>query len=91
MSAYRRTDESTREKLSNLLTSLSKTVLIAVVLDVIAQYLLFGQVRITSAIMITIIILVVPYSAAMAGTNRIVTKRRLIRPGSNEHCQNDHL
>jgi hypothetical protein len=69
-------NENRKEKLSSLLTSLSKTVLIAVVLDIIAQYLIFSQVRITSAVMIAIIILVVPYSIARAVTNRIVTKRR---------------
>jgi hypothetical protein len=73
-------NENRKEKLSSLLTSLSKTVLIAVVLDVIAQYLIFGQVRITSAIMIAIIILIVPYSTARAITNRIITKRRLNMP-----------
>jgi hypothetical protein len=73
-------NENRKEKLSSLLTSLSKTVLIAVVLDIIAQYLIFSQVRITSAVMIAIIILVVPYSIARAVTNRIVTKRRLYGP-----------
>ncbi|MFZ2473367.1 MAG: hypothetical protein WAW52_15665 [Methanothrix sp.] len=84
-------NENRKEKLSSLLTSLSKTVLIAVVLDVISQYLIFGQVRITSAIMIAIIILVVPYSTARAVTNRIVTKRRLNGLGKQYQCQNDRL
>jgi hypothetical protein len=74
-------EENRKEKLSSLLTSLSKTVMIAVLLDVIAQYLIFDQVRITSAVIIAIIILVVPYSIARAVTNRIVIKRRLYGPG----------
>jgi hypothetical protein len=75
-------NENRKEKLSSLLTSLSKTVLIAVMLDIIAQYLIFSQVRITSAVIIAIIILVVPYSIARAATNRIVTKRGLYGPGN---------
>ena len=73
--------EDRKAKLSSLLTSLSKTILIAVVLDVIAQYFIFGQIRITSAVIIAIIILIVPYSIARAVTNRIITKRRLDRLG----------
>jgi hypothetical protein len=75
-------NENREEKLSSLLTSLSKTVLIAVMLDVIAQYLIFDQVRITSAVMIAIIILIVPYSIARAVTNRIITEMGLYGPGN---------
>ncbi len=67
--------ENRRAKLVSLSKSLSKTIIIAIVLDVIAQYLIFGQVRITGAIAIAIIILIVPYSLARAITNKIVTKR----------------
>lgn len=73
--------EKRKAKLSSLLTSLFKTILIAVVLDLIAQYFLFGQVRITSAVMIAIIILIVPYSMARAVTNRMVTKSRMKKLG----------
>jgi len=68
--------EDRKAKLSSLLTSLSKTILIAVVLDVIAQYFIFGQIRITSAVMIAIIILIVPYSIARAATNRIISRQK---------------
>ena len=67
--------ENRRAKLVSLSKSLSKTIIIAIVLDMIAQYLIFGQVRITGAIAIAIIILIVPYSLARAITNKIVTKR----------------
>lgn len=67
--------ENRKAKLASLLKSLSKTIIIAIVLDMIAQYLLFDQIRITGAIIVAIIILIVPYSLARAITNRIVTKR----------------
>ena len=71
--------ENRKKRLSSLLTSLTKTIMIAVVLDMIAQYLIFSQVRITSAIIIAVIILVVPYSIARAVTNRIIIKMWLNR------------
>jgi hypothetical protein len=67
--------EGRREKLASLFVSLSRTITVAVLLDIIAQHLIFDQVRITSAILIAVIILTVPYSLARALTNRIVTKR----------------
>jgi len=73
--------EKRKAKLSSLLISLFKTILIAVVLDLIAQYFLFGQFRITSAVMIAIIILIVPYSMARAVTNRMVKKSRMKKLG----------
>jgi hypothetical protein len=69
-----------RIKLASLFTSLSKTIIIAVVLDLIAQYLIFGQVHITGALAIAAVILVVPYSLARAITNKVVTKRKLSKP-----------
>ncbi len=68
--------EKRKVKLTSLLKSLSKGIIIAIALDVIAQYLIFSQVRITGAIAVAVIILIVPYSLARAITNRVVTKRR---------------
>ncbi len=67
--------EDRRAKLSSLLQSLSKTIVIAIVLDLIAQYLIFGHVRISGAIVVAVIILVVPYSVARAITNQAITRR----------------
>ncbi|HWQ19007.1 MAG TPA: hypothetical protein VN455_04460 [Methanotrichaceae archaeon] len=75
--------ENRRIKLASLFTSLSKTIIIAVVLDLIAQYLIFDQVRITGAIAVAVIILIVPYSLARAITNKVVTKRKLSKPGKS--------
>jgi hypothetical protein len=68
--------ENRKAKLANIIKSLSKTIIIAIVLDVIVQYLIFDQVRVTSAIMVAVMILIVPYSLARAITNRVLTKRR---------------
>lgn len=68
--------ENRKIKLASLFKSLSKTIIIAIVLDVIAQYLIFDQVRISGAIIVAVIILIVPYSLARAITNRIITKRK---------------
>ena len=64
-----------KAKLASLFKSLSKTVIIALVLDMIVQYLIFDQVRVTSAIIVAVMILIVPYSLARAITNKIVTRR----------------
>jgi hypothetical protein len=73
--------ENRKAKLINIIKSLSKTIIIAIVLDMIVQYLIFDQVRVTSAIMVAVMILIVPYSLARAITNRILTKRRSSKPG----------
>lgn len=81
--------ENRKAKLSSLFESLSKTIIIALILDAIAQYLIFDQVRITSAIIIAVIILIVPYSLARAITNKVVTKRRLRKSGKKYGKRND--
>jgi len=70
-----------KAKLSSLFKSLSKTFIIAIVLDAIVQYLIFDQVRATSAIIVAVMILIVPYSLARAITNKIVTRRKSSKPG----------
>jgi hypothetical protein len=72
--------ENRKAKLASLFKSLSKTIIIAIVLDMIAQYIIFNQIRVSGAIIIAIIILVVPYSVARAITNRVITKRKMSRP-----------
>jgi hypothetical protein len=70
-----------KAKLASLFKSLSKTIIIALVLDALVQYLIFDQVRITSAILVAVMILIVPYSLARAITNKIVTRRKSSKPG----------
>jgi hypothetical protein len=68
--------ENRRAKLAGVLKSLSKTIIIATVFDMIAQYLIFDQVRVIPAIIVGVFLLSVPYSLARGITNRIVTARR---------------
>ena len=68
--------DNRRDKLAEVLKSLSKTIVIATVFDMIAQYLIFDQVRVIPAIVIGVFLLSVPYSLARGITNRIVTARR---------------
>jgi hypothetical protein len=67
--------ENRKAKLAGVLKSLSKTIIIATVFDMIAQYLIFDQVRVIPAIMVGVFLLSVPYSLARGITNRIVTAR----------------
>lgn len=68
--------DNRRTKLAEVLKSLSKTIIIATVFDMIAQYLIFDQVRVIPAIVVGVFLLSVPYSLARGITNRIVTARR---------------
>jgi hypothetical protein len=70
-----------KARLTSLFKSLSRTIIIAIALDMIAQYLIFNKILVTSAIIVAAIILVVPYSVARAATNRIITKRKSSKPG----------
>ena len=72
-----------KTKLASLFKSLSKTIIIAIVLDIISQYIIFNQVRVSGAIIIAVIILIVPYSVARAITNRIITKRKMSKPSKS--------
>lgn len=68
--------ENRRTKLAGVLKSLSKTIIIATVFDMIAQYLIFDQVRVIPAIIVGVFLLTVPYSLARGMTNRILSVRR---------------
>ena len=68
--------DNRRAKLAGVLKSLSKTIVIATVFDMIAQHLIFDQVRVIPAIIVGVFLLSVPYSLARGITNRIVSARR---------------
>ncbi|AET64839.1 hypothetical protein Mhar_1475 [Methanothrix harundinacea 6Ac] len=65
-----------KAKVAGVLKSLSKTIIIATVFDMIAQYLIFDQVRVIPAIIVGVFVLTVPYSLARGMTNRILSARR---------------
>jgi len=68
--------DNRKAKLAGVLKSLSKTIIVATVSDMIAQYLIFDQVRLIPAIVVGVFLLSVPYSLARGIANRIVTARR---------------
>jgi hypothetical protein len=68
--------DNRKGKLAGVLKSLSKTIVIATIFDMIAQYLIFDQVRVIPAIVVGVFLLSVPYSLARGITNRIVSARR---------------
>ncbi len=53
-----------RTKLAGVLKALFKTIIIATVFDMIAQYLIFDQVRVIPAIIVGVFVLTAPYSLA---------------------------
>lgn len=56
--------------------SLTKPMVLAVVLDCVAQYLIFKQVLLIPAIIVGIILMAIPYALARGITNRIVSKKK---------------
>jgi hypothetical protein len=56
--------------------SLLVPLVIATVLDGVAQYLLFGWIRISGALVVGAMLMGLPYVVARALTNRIVSRRR---------------
>lgn len=68
--------EQLKSKLASVSKSLSKSVIIGTVFDMIAQYLIFDHVRVIPAIIVGVFVLTVPYLLARGITNRIVTARK---------------
>lgn len=64
--------EDRKAKLVSLFKSLSKAIIMAVISEAIAQYLLFGQVHVIGVILYAAIFLILPYSLARGITNMIV-------------------
>jgi hypothetical protein len=55
--------------------SLAKPMILAVVLDAVAQYLIFKQILVIPAIIIGTFLMAVPYAFARGITNRILSKK----------------
>jgi biotin transporter BioY len=81
-----------RARIERLFKSLFKTIIIAICLDMIVQYILFDQIKIGAAVITAVIILIVPYSLARATINMIVTKRKASKLGQavKEECALEH-
>lgn len=60
-----------RETVANGLTTLSKPLAIAVLLDLVLQYFIFGSVRIWHAVVVGSLLVALPYIAARGLVNRL--------------------
>ena len=63
------------QMLKHMITSLRNVVAIAILLDLISQYLIFRMVRPGAALVLGPVLIAAPYSCARALSNRIVRRR----------------
>jgi hypothetical protein len=67
--------EGRKRQLKRGLQALIKPLIIAIILDAIAQYLMFGAIYAGAAVFVGVVIMAIPYSLARGLTNRIVSGR----------------
>ena len=67
--------EGRRRQIKGALKSLIKPLIVAIVLDAIAQYLMFKTIYAGAAVFVGTMIMAVPYSLARGLTNRIASPR----------------
>jgi hypothetical protein len=67
--------EGRKRQLKQALQSLIKPLIIAIVLDAVAQYLMFRTIYPGAAVFVGVVVMGVPYSLARGLTNRIVSGR----------------
>jgi hypothetical protein len=67
--------EGRKRQLKRALQAISKPLIIAIILDAVAQYLMFGVIYAGAAVFVGVVIMAVPYSLARGLTNRIVSAR----------------
>jgi len=67
--------EGRKRQLKRALQSLIKPLVIAIILDAVAQYLMFGTIYPGAAVFVGVVVMAVPYSLARGLTNRIVSGR----------------
>jgi hypothetical protein len=68
--------ENRQRDFSSAMKSLVKPIIIATVLDLIAQYLIFQHVRFIPGLIVGTFVMGLPYSLARGITNRIITARK---------------
>lgn len=73
--------ELRRENLKSALQAVAKTLVAAIVIDMILQYLIFQSVRLWLAVVVGAALIALPYSAARGLTNRVVRRRMSPGPG----------
>ena len=67
--------EGRKRQLKQSLQAISKPLIIAIILDAVAQYLMFGTIYPGAAVFVGVVVMAVPYSLARGLTNRIVSGR----------------
>ena len=67
--------EGRKRQLKRALQALIKPLVIAIILDAIAQYLMLGTIYPGAAVFVGVVVMGVPYSLARGLTNRIVSGR----------------
>ncbi|HEY7304137.1 MAG TPA: hypothetical protein VH601_08490 [Bryobacteraceae bacterium] len=67
--------QNRKRQIQKALRSLLIPMLVAIILDGVVQYLLFGWVRIMGAVTIGVLIMGLPYVIARAVTNRVISWR----------------
>lgn len=73
--------ERRRQELMSGLRTLTTPVLVAVLMDMILQYFIFGSVRVWQALLVGTALIAVPYVAARGLANRLSRRRRARRGG----------
>lgn len=68
-------DEGRREGLVSALRTLTKPLLVAVVLDAVLQYVIFSSIRLWQALAVGATLIALPYVLARGITNRYVQRR----------------
>ena len=68
-------DEGRREGLVSALRTLTKPLLVAVVLDAVLQYVIFSSIRLWQALAVGTTLIALPYVLARGITNRYVQRR----------------
>ena len=67
--------EGRKRQLKRALQALIKPLVIAIILDAVAQYLMLGTIYPGAAVFVGVMIMAIPYSLARGLTNRIVSAR----------------
>lgn len=71
--------EKRREELASGLATLTRPLFIAILVDMVLQYIIFRSVHIWMAVLVGTVLIALPYVAARGISNRILQRRRTDR------------
>ena len=76
-----------KKQFAKAFESMLRPIIISIILDIIAQYLIFKQVRLIGALVVGTFVMGIPYVFARALTNRIVSGKKIViyKEESNEN------